>query len=32
MGNGLKKFARSQLVIPLFALFLLVVFNLIRDP
>ena len=26
-----KKFARSQLVVPLFALFLVVVFNLIRD-
>ena len=31
MGNGLKKFARSQLVIPLFSLLLLVIFNLIRD-
>lgn len=31
MGNGLKKFTRSQLVIPLFSLLLLVVFNLIRD-
>jgi len=31
MGNGLKKIARSQLIIPLIALLLLVVFNLIRD-
>lgn len=31
MFKGLKKIARSQLIIPLFALFLLIVFNLIRD-
>ncbi|NLX63842.1 MAG: ABC transporter permease [Clostridiaceae bacterium] len=31
MGNGLKKIARSQLIIPLIALLLLIVFNLIRD-
>jgi len=31
MGNGLKKLARSQLIIPLIALLLLIVFNLIRD-
>ena len=31
MFNGLKKIARSQLFIPLFALLLLIVFNLIRD-
>lgn len=31
MAKGLKRFARSQLVVPLFALFLLTVFNLIRD-
>lgn len=31
MAKGLKKFAGSQLVIPLFALFLVIVFNLIRD-
>ncbi|OQB25147.1 MAG: Inner membrane ABC transporter permease protein YtfT [Firmicutes bacterium ADurb.Bin182] len=31
MDNGLKKFSRSQLVVPLFSLFLLIVFNLIRD-
>jgi len=31
MGNFLKKLTRSQLVIPLFSLLLLVVFNLIRD-
>lgn len=31
MSKVLKKFVKSQLVIPLFALFLLVVFNLIRD-
>ena len=31
MTKGLKKFARSQLVVPLLALFLLIVFNLIRD-
>ncbi len=31
MAKGLKKFARSQLIVPLFALFLLIVFNLIRD-
>jgi galactofuranose transport system permease protein len=31
MANGLKKLARSQLVVPLLALFLLIVFNLIRD-
>jgi ribose/xylose/arabinose/galactoside ABC-type transport system permease subunit len=31
MAKGLKKFTRSQLVVPLFALFLLIVFNLIRD-
>jgi ribose/xylose/arabinose/galactoside ABC-type transport system permease subunit len=32
MGDGIKKFMRSQLVIPLFSLFLIVIFNLIRDP
>ncbi len=32
MVKGLKKLARSQLVFPLFALLLLVIFNLIRDP
>ena len=31
MAKGFKKFAGSQLVVPLFALFLLIVFNLIRD-
>jgi len=31
MGNGLKKLARSQLIIPLIALLLLIIFNLIRD-
>lgn len=31
MVKFFKKFAKSQLVIPLFALFLIVVFNLIRD-
>ncbi len=31
MAKGLKRFARSQLVVPLFALFLITVFNLIRD-
>ncbi|MGE5614460.1 MAG: ABC transporter permease [Bacillota bacterium] len=31
MGNVLKKFARSQLILPSLALFLIVVFNLIRD-
>lgn len=31
MGERLKKFGRSQLFVPLFALFLLIVFNLIRD-
>ncbi len=31
MAKVLKKFARSQLAVPLFALFLLIVFNLIRD-
>ncbi|MCX7714701.1 MAG: ABC transporter permease [Clostridia bacterium] len=31
MDKGLKKFSGSQLVVPLFALFLLIVFNLIRD-
>lgn len=31
MAKGLKKFASSQLVVPLFALFLLIIFNLIRD-
>ncbi len=31
MAKGLKKFASSQLAVPLFALFLLIVFNLIRD-
>ncbi len=31
MAKILKKFAKSQLVIPLFALLLLIVFNLIRD-
>lgn len=32
MGGFFKKLARSQLAIPLFALLLLVIFNLIRDP
>ena len=32
MGSLIKKLTRSQLTIPLFALFLLVVYNLIRDP
>ena len=31
MAKGFKKFARSQLAVPLFALFLLIVFNLVRD-
>ena len=31
MGNRLKKLTSSQLVIPLFALLLIIVFNLIRD-
>ena len=31
MRDVLKKFARSQLVIPLFSLLLIVIFNLIRD-
>ncbi len=31
MANAFKKFARSQLAVPLFALFLLIVFNVIRD-
>ena len=31
MAKSSNKFARSQLVVPLFALFLLIVFNLIRD-
>lgn len=31
MAKGFDKFTRSQLVVPLFALFLLIVFNLIRD-
>jgi len=31
MAKRLKRFSRSQLVIPVFALFLLIVFNLIRD-
>lgn len=31
MAKGLQKFKGSQLIIPLFALFLLIVFNLIRD-
>ena len=31
MRNGLKKLMKSQLVIPLFALFLVIIFNLIRD-
>ncbi len=31
MAKALKKFASSQLAVPLFALFLLIVFNLIRD-
>lgn len=31
MAKGLKKFSKSQLIVPLFALFLLIVFNLIRD-
>ncbi len=31
MNKGLKKFSGSQLVVPLFALFLVIVFNLIRD-
>ena len=32
MGDNIKKFMRSQLVIPLFSLLLIVIFNLIRDP
>lgn len=31
MVKALKNFSKSQLVVPLFALFLLIVFNLIRD-
>lgn len=31
MAKGLQKFAKSQLIIPLISLFLLIVFNLIRD-
>ncbi len=31
MVKTLRKFSKSQLVIPLFALFLLIIFNLIRD-
>ncbi len=31
MAKGLRRFTRSQLVVPLFALFLITVFNLIRD-
>jgi len=31
MAKGLKKFFRSQIIVPLFALLLLIVFNLIRD-
>lgn len=31
MAKGLQKFAKSQLIVPLLALFLLIVFNLIRD-
>jgi simple sugar transport system permease protein len=31
MAKGFVKFTRSQLVVPLFALFLVIVFNLIRD-
>ena len=31
MVKALKRFSKSQLVVPLFALFLLIVFNLIRD-
>ena len=31
MAKGFKKLARSQLAVPLFALFLLIVFNVIRD-
>ncbi len=31
MTKGLKKLAKSQLIVPSFALFLLIVFNLIRD-
>lgn len=31
MVKGLKRFARSQLIIPLFALFLIIIFNLVRD-
>ncbi|MDY4903200.1 MAG: ABC transporter permease [Treponema sp.] len=32
ISKGLKKFSQSQLIIPIIALVLLVVFNLIRDP
>ncbi len=32
MAKGFKKIARSQLAVPLFALLLLIVFNLVRDP
>ncbi len=32
MVKGLKKLTKSQLMFPLFALFMLIVFNLIRDP
>jgi len=31
LGNGIRKFMKSQLVIPLLSLLLLVIFNLIRD-
>ncbi len=31
MVKSLRKFAKSQLIVPLFALFLIIVFNLIRD-
>ena len=31
MANGFKKIASSQLVVPLFALLMLIVFNLVRD-
>lgn len=31
MAKGLKKLAKSQLIVPLFALLLVIVFNLIRD-
>jgi len=32
MAKWFQRFKKSQLVIPLFALLLLVLFNLIRDP